>query len=239
MANAMVMLTSHWSGFDNPAGLAGITSPSAGIIYRNYFGIPELGMRAAACAVPTKSGNYSLSFMSGGYELLRQSQLSLCYGMAIGKRIRAGIGLHYLIIRQPAAYGNLFAVTPSLGVQFIPSRGMTMGIHVFNPVRQQYIPSGYYQVPAGIQAGFGYQLGEEVLFCLEIIKSPEEPFVYNSGFEILLLQKVPVRFGISFDESTEFSFGIGFQHRKLKIDIAAIRHPVLGLSTALGLACSI
>ena len=67
----------------------------------------------------------------------------------LGKKIRAGIGMHYLMIHQPDGYGNLYAVVPSLGIQFLPVTGLTVGFHVFNPAGQQYIPAGYIEIPAG------------------------------------------------------------------------------------------
>jgi hypothetical protein len=239
MSHARVMLASQWSGLDNPAGLANLKSTTFGLCYSNYFQVPELGMAAVSCGIPTKTGNYSLSFMSMGYSLFRQSQASLSYGRQFGTKIRAGIGLHYLQINQPTGYGNLNAVIPSLGLQLIPLKWMTMGLHVYNPSRQQYIPSGYQRIPSGFQTGMGFSLGDEVLLCIEAEKSRKESPKYYGGVEITVQKKVPIRFGISSGRFAEFSFGIGFRSRKLTIDLAATRHPILGFSPAISLSCSI
>lgn len=239
MANARVMLASQWSGLDNPAGLAGISSTSFGLCYTNYFQIPELGLGAVSCGIPTKTGNYGLSFMTFGSALFRRSQASLSYGRSFGEKIRAGIGLHYSLISQPAGYGNLFSLIPSLGIQFLPLKWMTFGIHVFNPAGQQYIPTGYQHIPAGFHTGIGLTMGNEVLLCLEVEKILKEKARYYGGFEIILQKEVPLRFGISSGEFTEFSFGIGFRSRQLNFDLAATRHPILGFSPTLGLTYSI
>jgi hypothetical protein len=236
MANARVMLDNHWSGMNNPAGLAGISTTSFGIYYTNCFQVPELGMGAFSCGIPTKTGNFGISYITFGYSLFRQGQASLAYGKAFGKKFRAGIGLHYLMVLQPADYGNLYALIPSLGIQLLPLNGITMGIQVFNPARQQYIPSGYQDVPSGFGAGTGYKLGNEVLFCAEVEKIIKEKAKYYGGFEIILQKMVLMRFGISSGEFPEFSFGIGFQSRLLNIDLAVSRHPVLGFSPAIGLS---
>lgn len=235
MANAGVMLANHWSGINNPAGLAGIKAISFGLFYENYFELPELGMGAFSFGIPTKTGNYGISFITFGYALFRQGQASLSYGKAFGNKFRAGIGLHYLIICQPADYGNLYALVPSLGIQLLPLNGITFGVQVFNPAGQQYIPSGYQDIPSGFRAGAGYKLGNEVLFCAEAEKIIKEKATYYGGFEIILQKMLLVRFGVSPGQFSEFSFGIGLRSQHLTIDLAATRHPVMGFSPAIGL----
>jgi hypothetical protein len=236
MSNARVMLANHWSGMNNPAGLAGINSTSFGLYYVNYFQVPELGVGAFSICIPTKTGNYGISFMTFGYSLFRQSQSSLSYGKTCGNKFRAGIGLHYLLISQPADFGNLFALIPSLGVQFLPLNGMTVGIHVFNPAGQQYNPSGHQCIPACLLAGAGYALGNEVLLCAEVEKIIKQKAKYYSGFEIILQKMLLLRFGISSGEFQRFSFGIGYRGQHINIDMAVSKHPVLGFSPSVGIS---
>jgi hypothetical protein len=239
MANNRVMLANQWSGLNNPAGLAGINTSCFGLYYENYFGIPELGMGAFSCGIPARTGAYGISFMSFGYSLFRQSQASLSYGKAFGKNLRAGIGLHYLVIGQPVDYGNLFALVPSLGIQMLPVSGLTLGIYVFNPAGQQYVPSGYLNIPAIFRTGVGYTLGREVLLCAEIEKISKEKAKYYGGVEITLQKVVFIRFGVTSGRFPGFSFGIGYRNRHMSIDMAITRHPVLGFSPALGLSYAI
>jgi hypothetical protein len=236
MANARVMLANHWSGINNPAGLAGITATSFGLNYENHFELPELGMGAFSIGISTKTGNFGISYMTFGYSSFHQGEASLSYGKAFGKKFRAGIGLHYLLICQPADYGNLYTFLPSLGIQLLPLKGITLGVQVFNPAGQQYIPSGYLDIPSGFRAGAGYTLGNEVLLCAEVEKILKDKASYYGGFEIALQKMLLVRFGVSFGLFPQFSFGIGLQCRHLTIDLAAARHPVMGYSPAIGLS---
>ncbi len=238
MSHAGVMLTDHWSGLENPAGLAGLNNTTFGICYSNNYLISQLGTGAASCGIRTASGNYGISIMSFGYASFRQSMASLSFGRNLGKKLRAGIGIHGMLISQAAGYGNLYAVIPSLGLQIIPVERITFGVHVYNPADQEYAPAGYLKIPAGWQAGVGIQFGKEVLLCLEAEKNRHDPFVCYGGFEILLQEKIPLRFGISSGTQAELSFGIGFHSRRLQVDLAATRHPSLGFSPAIGLSYS-
>jgi hypothetical protein len=201
--------------------------------------VSQLGTGAASCGIITTTGNYGISIMSFGYSSFRQSLASLCFGRNLGKRLRAGIGIHGMLVSQASGYGSLYAVIPALGVQFIPGERVTFGIHVYNPAGQEYIPAGYLEIPAGLQAGVGIRFGKEVLLCFEAEKNRRAQFNYYGGFEIMLHEKIPVRFGLSSGTQTELSFGIGFRSPRLQVDLAATRHPALGFSPAIGLACSI
>lgn len=239
MSRAGVMLADHWSGLENPAGLAGLRKTTFGICYSNTYMVSQLGTGAASCGIRTTTGNYGVSFVSFGYSSFRQSLASLGYGRNLGKKLRAGIGIHGLLISQATGYGNLYAVIPSLGLQFTPVERITFGVHAYNPAGQEYIPAGYLEIPAGWQAGVGIRFGKEVLLCFQAEKNRHEQLLCYGGFEIFLHEKIPVRFGLSSGTQTELSFGIGFRNPRLQVDMAVTRHPVLGFSPAIGLACSI
>lgn len=239
LSHAGVMLADHWSGLENPAGLADLRKTTFGTCYSNNYLVSQLGTGAASCGLVTPVGNYGISILSFGTSSFRQSMVSLCYGRNLGKKLRAGMGIHYLRIWQAAGYGNLYTVIPSLGLQVIPVERITFGFHVYNPARQEYIPSGYLEIPAGWQAGVGMNFGKEILLCIQAEKNRNEHLVAYGGFEIMLHDKIPVRFGLTSGIQIELSFGIGFRSHRFQVDLAATRHPVLGFSPAIGLACAI
>jgi len=233
MANASVMLADPWSGVGNPAGLAVLTNLAFSIHYENYFLVPDLGLEFFSCGMPTKTGTFGISYSTFGYSFYRESQACLSFGKSFGNKFRAGIGLHYLMIRQSADLGNLSALVPALGIQAIPMPGLTIGLQVFNPAGQQYVPTGHLTIPTLIDAGLGYELGGEIFICFETEKRSLEKLKYYGGIEINLQKLIIARFGVSSGEYPGYSFGLGFQIRPLTIDIAATHHPVLGFSPAI------
>jgi hypothetical protein len=235
MANSGVMLSSPWSGMNNPAGLPGIKDICFGLSYENSFIIPELGTSAFSCIIPTLTGNFGFTLASFGYSMFQTSQASLSYGKAFGNKFRAGIGLHYLYIHQPENCGSLFAFIPSAGIQILPSKRLVVGLHVFNPAHQQYNPEGYLDIPVDITAGAAYNLGDEVIWCTGAQKSSGEKIRIFSGFEVALQNFFLIRFGFQSGAYPELSFGLGFKSHHLNVDLALTRHPVLGINPALGI----
>jgi hypothetical protein len=235
MAGAGVMLTDQWSAFNNPAGLAQLLSPVFGIYYENYYLVPELGLGAFSLSIPTRTGNFSAGFSAFGVSGLRQSRAVLSYGKSLGKKTAIGMGIHYLTLTQPEGYQDFYAVIPSLGIQYDPHKKLTLGISVFNPACQHYLPVGNLLVPARVNAGAGYQFDNNVLICLEMDKPFREQPSYYGGFEISLHKQFMVRFGITSGALARFSLGAGYTSQRLSVDLAFSHHKVLNFTTAIAI----
>jgi hypothetical protein len=110
---------------------------------------------------------------------------------------------------------------------------MIIGLSVFNPVGQCYLPENILNIPVIIRAGFNYRFNQEASVCLEIAKNSEDRFCFSGGVEIAFKKVMQVRAGLSYGTVPQVTFGTGFFFRKLTIDLAMIRHPLLGYSTAL------
>lgn len=230
LAGSMVMLSGENAFMGNHAGLAAMPGLSLGVHYENCFMVPELGWGAFYCGLPVKTGVFGFAYSTLGNLTYREGQACLSFGKTFGAMIRAGIGMHYLWIRQPADLGNLSAIIPALGIQVIPAPGMTIGFQVFNPAAQQFVPEGYVKIPVILQAGLGFHLGDEVLLCFEARKQSPDPITYHGGIEINIRKQITGRFGISSGKFPGYAFGFGFNFRPLTVDIAATHHPVLGFS---------
>jgi hypothetical protein len=235
MANVQAVITDHWSGMGNPAGLATVGSACIGISYMNLYQIPELGMGAISLTVPTKSGNYSLIYTTFGSSSCSLNHATLSYGKVLGEKLHAGVGLNYFVIHQSSGFGNLFALVPSIGIQWQLFQPVILGLYVFNPAGQSYIPSGHLGIPAVIHAGIGYAFGKEVTVCFEVEKKSNEKLKYQGGIEITFEKMIVMRLGMTSGMYPCCSFGMGFSFGHTVIDIAAIRQPVLGFSPVLTL----
>jgi hypothetical protein len=236
MANAQVMLSGENAVMGNHAGLASLSCLTLGAHYENCFMIPELGLGGFYLGLPVRSGVFGLTYSDLGNQFYRQGRACLSFGKAFGGIFRAGIGMHYLWIRQPADMGNLSTLVPALGIQVEPAQGFTVGCQVFNPAAQQFVPAGYMPVPTIFLAGVGFHLGEEILICLETRKQSMERFRYCGGIEIDLHRSISGRFGVSSGAFPGYAFGLGIQVKPFTVDISAIHHPVLGFSTSLTLS---
>ena len=233
MACTGVALTSSWSALLNPSGLSGLARSTLGVSYENCYLVPDLGTGAFSGALVTHGGTLGLGYMTTGNSCFRENLIGFAYGRSFGTKIRAGIGIHYLAIRQPADYESLSAIVPAMGIQAQPLPGLILGVCIVNPAEQSYNPKGYLDLPRFFYTGISYQLGDEVLLCAEAEKSSRQTFVFRGGFEIMLQQRILGRFGIFSGEFPGYSFGIGLFTRSLTVDIGATHHPVLGFSPSI------
>ena len=239
MAGLRSMLATQWSAFANPSGMAAVRNPVCGIAYTNCFGIPELGYGAFVLGLPTRTGSFGVGYSAFGYSSFRKSRAVLAYGVSLTQKIRAGAGMHFLMLQQPGEYPDHFTIVPSLGMQWIPVKNLVLGAEIFNPARQKYTPAPHPAVYSAFRAGAGYSLGGEVDICLETEKQTGEPYCFFGGTEVTVKKSFVFRIGLYFAGEHGYSFGTGFRGKHLQIDLASKSHPVLGFSTSATLSYAI
>jgi hypothetical protein len=228
-----------WSGMTNPAGLATISTPSLGLFYKNYYGIKELGTGSFVFCVPTKTGNFGFGFVSSGYAGITESQATISFGRWLGSRLRAGIGMHWILFNQPSGYRDLFAWIPSAGIQWLAGKRFDVAFCVSNPASQDYNPSGYREIPTTICAGAGFKPSDDFFILFEIHKITMQKPKYVLGIEAAVSGSFRMRFGINRQDYTCYSFGAGYTSGKITIDAGSGHHPVMGFSPSFGLAFAI
>jgi hypothetical protein len=199
----------------------------------------ELGTGAFTVAIPFKPGCFSATITSSGFSSFRENRASASYAMKLGEKIRAGIGINWLHIGSPYDYADLYGVVPSAGIQILPFKNLVAGFAWFNPARQEFRPHGYLSLPSILTAGIGYNFGKEVFICMEAAKQPGGIPRFSGGAEILPADKIVIRIGISKQEITSYSAGIGCVFNHFGINIAVMHHPVLGYSPAMDLSYSL
>lgn len=235
MAGTGSLHSGAFSAIANPSALANIQSSSFAFTFENHYGIDGLETGGFSLAIPARPGIFGAAFISSGYAGLIYNQASVCYGRKLGGRISAGVGFHIMNINQPAGYTDLYAVVPSLGIRLEPLKSLTVALSVFNPVSQDFHPTGYAELPAYLTAGTAYHLGKEVMLCFETIISSTGPIGISGGIEAAIAEKIFFRFGMGKKIQPYFSFGMGYRCNRLTIDFAVFRHTVLGFSPSAGL----
>ena len=70
-----------------------------------------------------------------GYQLYRESQASLSYGMKLNENIAAGIAIDYLNTKIADIYGQANAFTGSIGLTAKLLPQVVISSHIYNPFR--------------------------------------------------------------------------------------------------------
>lgn len=232
MGNTSVTFTDVFSVFYNQAGLAGISTVTAGVYAENRFLLKDLSMFGAAVALPTKSGTFGLGLTYFGNNLYNDRLLNLAYGRKLFKTLSVGVELDYIAV-SIADYGTAHAFTFGLGVQYAVIPQLLVGAQVHNPLRRQFTDFEADRLPSVISTGFAYLPSKKVTICAEAEKNIDKPLMMKAGIEYNIIEKLSLRAGIS-TEPVQSSFGIGLNLGAIRIDIANSFHPTLGYSPHFG-----
>jgi hypothetical protein len=239
LGGAGVMLADEAAVMPNQASLAMLRKACVSLYAEDHFYVPELASGSVSLCLPAKTGTFDLSYNNYGFSAYQENRTGLAFGKALGEGFRAGIEMTYWAIRQSADYGNLHAFIPSLGIQAIPMRQLTLGFQISNPAGQGFYPKRYRKIPTTINVGLGYFAGDEILICFEYKKESFCKPVYCGGVEYNKGNLLNFRLGLSSSPLMQYSFGVGFRKDHLRMYISVCHHPVLGYSPSITLTCTL
>lgn len=237
MGNAAVAIYDFWALSHNQAGLARISSPTAGFYFENRYLTPEMGFGALGFAMPAVGGVMGLSVGYFGFEHYNESKIGLTYSRAFGEKFSAAVQLNYLYTYIGDGYGTSGSVAAELGVIYEAFPGFQIGAHIFNPTRTRVSDLAPDRLPTIFRFGAAYQFSERVLATIETEKDLDKDPVFKAGIEYGITEQLFVRAGLGTHPNTN-AFGLGLYLGNLKIDIATSFHHVLGYSPQVSLRYS-
>ncbi|HTX88533.1 MAG TPA: hypothetical protein VMC08_06050 [Bacteroidales bacterium] len=235
MGYCSVALTDNWSGFNNQAGLAWQTHFSAGVGYENRFLLKELGNKAAGAVLPFRGGTFALTLQQFGFSLYNELKTGIAFGRSFGRHFAAGVHLYYLRIHLAEDYGTRNLVSFEIGFQYRPDEQWTVGIHFSNPVPVKVNRYQDEHLPVVIRLGLAYRPSSKFLVTVEAEKDLARKPVIRAGAEYHFAKPAFLRIGVM-TNPVEFSFGVGLEPGKFRIEIASTYHLYLGYSPQFSLA---
>ena len=240
LANSSVTLNDFWSVHNNQAGLAYFDHIAVGFYYENRFMVKELGLRAGAFILPTKSGVFGLNYNYFGYTKYNEQKIGLAYARAFGDRFSVGLQLDYLTTRIAEDYGSKNTFTFELGIRTKLSENFVIAVHVYNPIGVKIENEYNEKIPTIFKLGLSYQLSDKLLLALETEKDLIYKPLLRAGIEYKIVEQAIVRMGYStlpsttgsqnFSISSLYAFGFGLNLKKLVIDFSSTVHQTLGWS---------
>lgn len=236
LGGASVSLGDVWSASNNQAGLAFVKNFTAGAYYENRFFISQLSLKGGAVALPVKAGTFGLVISNFGYSLYNESKYGLSFAKSFGDVLSAGVQLDYLGTRIAEGYGSKNVVAGEFGIQAKPLKGLTVGAHIFNPSRTTWTSDPVFpeRVPTIVRFGMDYRFSEKVFVALETEKDIDYKNNFKAGFEYKATKEFYLRAGVSSNPNLT-CLGFGLNLKGFRLDVSSSYHPVLGISTAIGL----
>ena len=229
MGRTGVASTDFWSVYNNQAGLAYIEQSGVGFYYENHFMLNNMNFNQFSAALKTKFGGFGLNVSYSGYSNFNEKRIGLAYGKALGKRFAVGVQLDYLNTFIAYDYGSKSMITFEVGLMARITDDLTLGAHVFNPIKARLSDYDDERIPAVLNIGLNWKLNSGFVAAIEAESDMINPLVLKGGLEYNVMDLMYLRIGIS-NNPNIFSFGVGLKLKGFKLDFASSMHQVLGYS---------
>lgn len=240
MGGTGLTLIDLWSIRSNPAGLAGLDKPVAGLFYQRHWLSEDLAHQGLAVALPVGKGCFGIAGDRFGYDLYNETRASVAYAMRFGDGLRAAVQLDYLGVSIGGNYGSTSAFTAELGVQAKLTEQLWLGAHLFNPNRAELgaISESNVildeRVPTLLRAGLGYLVSSKLTLTGEVEKDIDRDERFRFGVEYMPNKVLFLRTGIS-TAAVQGHFGVGLRVKQLDVDLAVAIRSELGATPMINL----
>lgn len=223
----------HWSIFYNPAGISKIENVSAGVFYSPApFGLNELATGSAVITKKFSFGNLGLAFNTYGFDLFRESKISLAFAKLFFPEFQFGFNITYYSLNIQN-YGSDYSVGINLGVLSSLSENLQLGFSTKNLNRPTYGVNKE-KLSQTFSGGISYKPVNNLLIALELEKEVRYPFNFKTGLEYWLIKYLALRFGFN-TEPNNFTGGIGINYSNFQFNYAFISNNYLGLTHNFGI----
>lgn len=215
----------------NQAALGNISRTSAGAYAEQKYGLKTLSYYMATAAMPVNRGGIGIAMQYAGYGDFNESQVGLAYGRNLG-RVSLGIQFNYNMMHV-AGYGNDAAIGVEVGTQWQVTTAVVTGFHVINPAGGYFRHHSGEKLASVYQFGAGYEVSEQLFFCMELTKEENQPLNVQAGLQYILVpDRLFVRTGLTTATTSPYA-GVGWQWKNCRADVCVRYHPQLGLSPGL------
>jgi len=237
LSNSDVALSNDvFSLFNNPAGLAQMNWREVGIYYSPApFGLSELANGYAAYHEPTSIGSFALGGMSYGFDLYRESKVTLGYSYNYLDKFFAGVTLNYQTV-SIQNYGNDGALFISFGGLAYVSNVFRLGFSIQN-INRATFGNEDDQIPMVFNTGLSYDVADELTVNFAIDKDIKYKASFQFGINYDIIEYLSLRIGFS-NEPSKYSAGIGINYSMFSLDYAMFTHNDLGLTHQAGIIIS-
>lgn len=235
LGNASIGLDDVWSVYNNPGAFGALKETQLGVSYENRFLLKELSIQSLAFGFHTdNSGNIGLHFQQYGFDLYRETNGGLTYGMKLAENFSAGVSINFHGIYLAENYGSRNTFSAAAGLLYALNKNLKIGMRVQNLSRARLAEFADERLPTAFGLGLQYTISPKVFWSLEAEKDLVHPLNLKSGLEIQAHDVLALRLGIN-SYPFQSSFGLGLTMKRFQLDLATQWHATLGLSPSGGL----
>jgi len=192
--------------------------------------LKEMSTQSLAFGYHTKkAGNFGIHFQQYGFNLYREMQGGLTYGMKFFDNFSGGVSLNYHRIALGDNYGSKNTISAGLGLFYSMNDQLKFGMRVMNINRAKLASFENERLPTTFSLGAVYAFSKKALWSVEAEKDLIHPLNIRSGLEIQAHEIFAIRLGVN-SYPFQASFGFGLKFKEFYLDLATMWHTQLGLS---------
>jgi len=227
LGNAFVAIADNpWAVAYNPAGLTQLTTLQGSVFFvPRQFDLPELKTASLAIAVPFTFASYGLSVEQFGFELYRETSLTVAAGRTIDGGVSAGVSLNLQRI-SIERYGSTQCLTVDVGLLASALEDLSFGFAVKN-IGAAKIGSKGERLPQILLMGARSSPLPDFQLTLEMEKDTRYPFTVKAGVEQRFFDILALRLGAA-SNPDKFSGGFGIRFSYFEFSYAGYSHAQLG-----------
>jgi hypothetical protein len=229
------------SALFNPALIAFSEKRSIHVNYYNRFALKELGTVSGSFFLPNNVLSMGGHISSFGYDAYRESLFRLLLGKQLSERWTLGVSVQCSLLQTELfEESQPTQLSTDIGLTYSPVDKLLIGLLIMN------YPSVSIGVESAekmgfmhclIQAGFKWQVMNRVFISATIVGAEERTIGGSLGIEYQAFDDFSIRAGVKGSPMLP-SFGCGYRFSCFTVDAAAVYHPILGISTGVGLSFS-
>jgi hypothetical protein len=228
MGNALVAVPSTINAvFYNPAALDTFSNITAGLSFRNFYGLPEVQQVDLAVNFPLFGQPVAMGINSYGNSVYHEFQIFFAGLIPIYSNLQFGISFqsYFLSIK---GYGADNSYGLNLGMLYTMSKQISCAAVMYN-INQPVIGQSGEYLPQGFSLGFAYYPESQIILAVEIFKDIRYAPDYRMGISYKFNLPLFVRIGIQ-DTANCYCVGLGTVFSAFKLDYAFQIQQILGVS---------
>lgn len=224
----------------NPSLIALTEKKALEMNYFNKYQLKELGTVNGGFLYPNRLLPVALHIYSFGYDAYRESMFRISVGRELNKRWTIGIGIHYSMLETELYEEHRGRVATDLGAMFRPFDNLLIGMLILNTpsvsIQTKEVENNTFTGYV-LQLGFRWEIINNLLITGNMGSCETEELTGALGLEYQAFSSFYLRAGVQAEPLLP-AFGIGYGFAAFALDIATVYHPVLGMSTGIGLSYS-
>lgn len=226
------------SALFNPSLIALHERKTVRLNYFNRYALKELGTVCGSFYVPDALIPAGFDVSSFGYDAYRESMLRFLAAKRLSSRWALGISVQYGILQTELFEEQPQRLSTDIGLTYIPVDNLLISALIMNlpSVSFGYEPAGNNVfMPYLIQAGFQWAVINGVLISAALAAGEDSTINASLGIEYAPLEDFSIRAGVKGAPALP-AFGAGYRFSDFDMDVAAVYHPVLGVSAGIGIS---